>query len=42
MTNSNKKSVSWVSDEYIDDIKYFKMNDEPNAKGLSLEEVNEI
>jgi hypothetical protein len=31
-----------VQDERLEDIKYFKMNDEPNAKGLSIDEVLEI
>ena len=28
--------------EKLEEIKYFKMNDEPNAPGLNLEEVLEI
>lgn len=28
--------------DQLESIKYFKMNDEPNAPGLSLEEVAEI
>jgi len=29
-------------DESTETVKFFKMNDEPNAKGLSFEEVTEI
>jgi hypothetical protein len=37
-----KRCVSWVNEENLENIKFFKMNDEPNAKGLSIEEVTEI
>ena len=43
MTLGNKrKCVKWRPDEVIEDVKFFKMNDEPSAAGLSLEEVAEI
>lgn len=42
MKTSKRKSVSWRTDENIEDVKYFKMTDEPNATGLTLEEVAEI
>jgi len=34
--------VSWKADERLEDVKFFKMNDEPSAPGLSQEEVAEI
>jgi hypothetical protein len=34
--------VSWRPDEIIEDVKFFKMTDEPSAPGLSIEEVTEI
>jgi len=36
------KSVKWATPENLEEIKYFKMNDEPNKAGLSLAEVTEI
>ena len=36
------KSVKWAEPEQLEEIKYFKMNDEPNKAGLSLAEVQEI
>jgi hypothetical protein len=34
--------VKWQTDENLEKVKYFKMNDEPKAPGLSIEEVEEI
>jgi len=34
--------VTWRIDDRLEDVKYFKMNDEPNAAGLTYEEVAEI
>lgn len=34
--------MTWVTDDNLENVKYFKMNDEPNAKGLSNDEVVEI
>lgn len=31
-----------MQDENLEDVKFFKMNDEPSAPGLSIEEVEEI
>jgi hypothetical protein len=36
-----KKSVSWNT-KNLEQVKYFKQNDEPSAAGLSLAEVSEI
>jgi hypothetical protein len=36
-----KKSVSWNT-QSLEQVKYFKQNDEPSAAGLSLAEVAEI
>lgn len=35
----NNKSVRWAAVEDLEQVKYFKMNDEPNKAGLSLAEV---
>ena len=37
-----KKSVRWQPLERLEEIKYFKINDEPNARGLNFDEVIEI
>lgn len=37
-----KRSVKFVSDELLEEIKFFKQNDEPSARGLTIEEVAEI
>lgn len=37
-----KKSVQWQPQDRLEEIKYFKMNDEPNARGLTIDEVLEI
>lgn len=42
MPSQKKKSVRWHPDEKLELIKFFKMNDEPSAPGLSSEEVQEI
>lgn len=42
VSSNKRKSVSWVCDENLECTKFFKQNDEPNAKGLSYEEVSEI
>ena len=34
--------MTWRPDDVIEDVKFFKMNDEPSAAGLSFEEVTEI
>jgi hypothetical protein len=34
--------VSWKVDDRLEDVKFFKMNDEPCAPGLSQDEVAEI
>lgn len=34
--------MKWVNDEQIERVRFFKMNDEPNAPGLSHDEVAEI
>lgn len=36
-----RKTVRW-QEHSLEEIKFFKMNDEPNAPGLSFAEVNEI
>ena len=36
------KTVRWQTEEQLEEIKYFKMNDEPIKPGLSLTEVQEI
>ena len=38
----NVKTVKWQAQEKLEDVKFFKMNDEPNKPGLSLQEVQEI
>lgn len=42
VTRKKKKTVQWQSQDKLEEIKYFKMNDEPNAPGLSIDEVVEI
>jgi hypothetical protein len=37
-----KKAVKWLPDESLEKVKFFKMNDEPKAPGLTYEEVEEI
>jgi hypothetical protein len=34
--------VQWRTDDRLEDVKFFKMNDEPSAAGLTIEEVEEI
>ena len=34
--------MRWASPEQLEEVKYFKMNDEPNKAGLSMAEVQEI
>jgi hypothetical protein len=36
-----KKQVTW-NNHSLEQVKYFKQNDEPSAAGLSLQEVQEI
>lgn len=36
------KTVKWQSQDKLEEVKFFKMNDEPNKPGLSLGEVQEI
>lgn len=36
-----KKSVTW-NNHSLEQVKYFKQNDEPSAAGLSIQEVQEI
>ena len=38
----SNKTVRWAAQEHLEQVKYFKMNDEPNKAGLSLAEVQEI
>jgi len=38
----SNKTVRWATQDQLEEIKYFKMNDEPNKAGLSLAEVQEI
>ena len=38
----SNKTVRWAAQEHLEEVKYFKMNDEPNKAGLSLAEVQEI
>lgn len=38
----SNKTVRWAVQEDLEQVKYFKMNDEPNKAGLSLAEVHEI
>ncbi len=40
--SNKRKSVSWRTDDRLEDVKFFKMNDEPSAAGLSIDEVAEI
>jgi len=39
---NTRKRVQWVGDRDMEQIKYFKMNDEPKAPGLSMKEVELI
>lgn len=34
--------MRWQPQDRLEEIKYFKMNDEPNAPGLNFDEVMEI
>ena len=34
--------MRWRAQECLEEVKYFKMNDEPNKAGLSIDEVLEI
>ena len=38
----SNKTVRWAAPEQLEQVKYFKMNDEPNKAGLSIAEVQEI
>ena len=38
----SNKTVRWAAPEHLEQVKYFKMNDEPNKAGLSIAEVQEI
>ena len=38
----SNKTVRWAAPELLENVKYFKMNDEPNKAGLSIAEVQEI
>ena len=38
----SNKTVRWAAPESLEQVKYFKMNDEPNKAGLSIAEVQEI
>lgn len=38
----SNKTVRWADPEHLEEVKYFKMNDEPNKAGLSIDEVQEI
>ena len=38
----SNKTVRWAAQEQLEEVKYFKMNDEPNKAGLSMAEVQEI
>ena len=40
--NKSNKTVRWAAQDNLEEVKYFKMNDEPNKAGLSLVEVQEI
>lgn len=41
-SGKKRKSVSWAQPERLESVKYFKMNDEPSAPGLNMDEVMEI
>jgi hypothetical protein len=41
-STSRRKGVRWEAEERLEAVKFFKMNDEPSAPGLSAAEVAEI